>query len=98
MLGTRRAVRTNQDHEGEKKHLQGWSPLGTKFAMEDEHGFLGRVAADAWLRFVLTKEEFLDGLSSVDVNCPRNVASVIFVVETAVDDEVLLDMTVEGTV
>lgn len=76
------------DNQHPRENIQCRSSLGTELAMEDKNTLLMRITAGRGFGFGNTRaeQEVLDSSRCVDVDGAGNVATVIFVVEPAVDD------------
>ena len=68
----------------------------TELAVENEHHFLTAIPTRRWLWFLHSgsEKEFLYSRHSVDVDGTRDVASVIFIVESTVDDVIICDLRI----
>lgn len=81
-------------------NLQGGGALDAEFAMEDQDRLAQVFATGARIRLVgiRAEQELLEGGRGVDVDSAGDVASVVFVVEPAVDDSVGGDLFVVPSV
>jgi hypothetical protein len=54
--------------------------------MENEHRFLRRIATEAWPRFrhLWTEEKLLNCAWSSDIDCARNMSTIILVIKPTV--------------
>ena len=71
-----------------EKYSQSGSAFCAEFTMENKNGFLDRITTDRGLGpdRLLLLEKFFDVGGSVDVDCAWNMTTVIFIIETTVDD------------
>ncbi len=68
--------------------------------MENEDGFSRPITAGGWSGFgqAWAQQEFLDGRGGIDIHSALNVATIIFIVESTVDDVIVGDLVVEFAV
>jgi hypothetical protein len=61
--------------------------------VKDEKGFSRRITAHARLRFrqAGTQEESFDIFGIIDIHCTRYMATMVFVVEAAVNDVIIVN-------
>lgn len=80
-------------------YSQSRSTLAAKLAMEDEHRLSSRVAAAAQSRFAgaVAEEELFDLLGGVDINGTFNVAALVLIFKSAVDNLIRRNLIIEPT-
>lgn len=96
-----RAVLFGQRYSGKTdmrlgEDLQGRCSLRAEFAVQNEHVLLTTIAADGrpWFPHALPKEELFHTGDCVDIDSAGDVAPVILVIETTVDDVVRRNLRV----
>ena len=79
---------------GKSSNSQGGRTLDAKLAMEDQDVLLGPITAPTWSWFVVTKQEFLNRLGGIQVDRTGYMATLILVIESAVDYPIRVDLRI----
>jgi hypothetical protein len=83
-----------------EKNVQGGRAFGTEFAVEDEDMLWSTFPAHTGSRLVCsrTKKVLLHLRRCINVDCSRDMATVIFIIESAVDNLVRRDLRIESPI
>lgn len=83
-----------------EKDSQGRSSLGTEFTVEDENGFRSGIATSGWLRLqgILPKQKLLDRSGGIHIESTGDMAPIVLVVESAIDDVISRERIVEDAI
>ena len=82
------------------ENIQGRRAFGTEFAVEDEDMLWSIFPAHARSRLVggSTKKVLLQLRRCINVDCFRDMATVIFIIKSAVDNLVRGDLRIKGSI
>ena len=83
-----------------EKNVQGGRAFGTKFAVKDKNMLWTAFPTHAGSGFICssTKEVLLHLCRCIYVDCSRDMAATIFIIESAVDNLVRRDLRIEDTI
>jgi len=86
--------------ESSEMSVQGWRAFGTELAVEDEDVLWTTFPTHAWNRLLgsITEEVLLQLRRCIDVDRSGDMATVVFIIESAIDNLVRRNLLLESSV